>query len=488
VRKVTIMQFSDMHFSSVFPSIRAFVSSILTDIARQKEEIPPISKPNMLIICGDIIQGVDKNLPIEEASKQLRKQYQKAEDTLNLLCKKLFDGDKNRIVIVPGNHDVSWSHSQKSMEKIEKCGNLSNLNKLVKIAESNYRWDWDDLSYYRISDFDIYNRRFELFSEFYSTFYEGARKYSLDQEEQYDIFEYSDENVVVVGFNSCFRNDHLNSVGTINSECIAKCYEKISQKEFDDWVKIAVWHHDIQGYPSKSDFMDSRTLQFLIDKGFHLGFHGHNHGSDVFEVRFSVDETMKMNVFSCGSLGAPRDTIPLGESRQYGILELNMMDMTVRFNLRKALDQPPELPIWMAGSINQNRDKSYIDGELSIKIGKKTKMTDVMKKLAEIEGLISEKEYARALEKLMVMDRSNPFVRRLTIECYWLLDRNQDLIATIGKPTSLIEFTYLTDALWKEKDLDTLKKIVKESEKDQKIASSEVFLRIKKKIEDAENE
>lgn len=487
MKKVTIMQFSDMHISSVFPSGTTFVTSILTDIARQKGEQPSISKPNMLIICGDVIQGVDENLPIEEASQELRTQYKKALDVLNQLCEKLFDGDKDRIAIIPGNHDVSWSHSKTSMEKIKKNRNLRYLNQLMKTAESNYRWNWDDHSYYKISDFDIYNRRFELFSEFYSIFYEGARKYSLRPEEQHDIFEYSDENVVVACLNSCFRNDHLNSVGTINSDCIARCYEKISQKEFDEWTKIAVWHHDIQGYPSRSDFMDPRTLQFLMDKGFHIGLHGHNHGSDIYEVRFSIDENIKLNVFGCGSLGAPRDAIPLGESRHYGLLELNKADVTMRFHLRKALDQPPDLPIWMAGSVKQNRDKSYIDCELSIRIGKKATMTADLKKLAEIEGLISEKDYARALEKLIMMDMSNPFVRRLTIECYWQLDKDRELIATIGKPTSLIEFAYLTDALWREKDLDTLKQVIEESGKDPKIVSSELFERVKKKIEDGRN-
>lgn len=481
------MQFSDMHISSVFPSGTTFVTSILTDIDRQKGEQPPISKPNMLIICGDIIQGVDKNLSVEEASSQLRMQYQKALDVLNQLCEKLFDGNKDRIVLIPGNHDVSWSYSQASMEKIEKDGNLQHLNQLMKTAESNYRWNWDDHSYYKISDFDIYDRRFELFSEFYSIFYEGARKYSLRPEEQYDIFEYPDEEIVVACFNSCFRNDHLNSVGTINSDCIAKCYERINQKEFDEWIKIAAWHHDIQGYPSRSDFMDPRTLQFLMDKGFHLGLHGHNHGSDILEVRFSIDDNMKMNVFGCGSLGAPRDTIPLGESRQYGLLELNKIDMTMRFHLRKALDQPPDLPIWMAGSIRQNRDKSYIDSELSITIRKRAIMMDDLKNLAEIERLISEKEYTRALEKLITMDMNNPFVHRLAIECYWQLDKDRELIVAIGKPTSLIEFAYLTEALWREKDLPALRQVVEESGKDPKIASSELFGRIKKKIEDVGN-
>lgn len=487
MKKLTIMQFSDMHISSVFPSGKTFVTSILTDIARQKKELPPISEANILAICGDVVQGVDKDLSLGEASRQLRTQYRRALDVLDQLCEKLFEGDKDRVAIIPGNHDVSWSHSRKSMEKIQEKGSMRHLHQLMRTPESNYRWDWNDHSYYKVSDFEIYDRRFELFSEFYSNFYEGAREYSPRPEEQYDIFEYSEEKAVVACFNSCFRNDHLNSVGAINSDCITECYEKISQKKFDEWIKIAVWHHDIQGYPPRTDFMDTRVLQFLMDKGFHLGLHGHNHSSDIFEARFSIDENMKMNLFGCGSLGAPRDTIPLGEGRQYGLLELDRGDMTMRYHLRKALDQPPDLPIWTAGSIKQNRHKSYIDGELCVKIGKRATMTDVSKKLTEIEGLISYKEYARALEKLVMMDMNNPFVRRLTIECYWQLDKDRELIAAVGKPTSLIEFAYLTDALRREKDLPALRRLIEESGKDQRIASSELFATVKKRIEDDEN-
>jgi hypothetical protein len=325
-----------------------------------------------------------------------------------------------------------------------------------------------------------------LFSEFYSSFYDGTRDYSLNPQEQFDIFEYPEENILVVGFNSCFNNDHLNHMGSINPDCMANCYEEINQSEFDDWLKIAIWHHDIQGNPWRSDFMDSRTLQFLIDKGFQIGLHGHTHQSDIFEVRFNVDETLKMNVFGCGSLGAQRERIPLGGSRQYALLELDTSNKKVRFNLRKALDQPPELPIWMPGNIVQNRDKSYIDGTLCGTIRKGKPMTDnLLKKLSEADVLVSKKEYSAALEKLILLDKSQPLVRRLIIECYWQLDKDQELIETIGKPTSLIEFTYLTDALWKEKDIQSLKEIVREARKDKKIASSAVFERIIKKMDDA---
>ena len=483
MKKSTIIQFSDMHTSSIFPSNKTFVSSIISDIERQKTEDPQISKPNILVVCGDIVEGINKESDTKVASRKTMEQYNKAEAILNSLCEKFFYGEKNNIVVVPGNHDVSWSHSRKSMEKIINQGNLT---RILKLPESNYRWDWDEQSYYKISDLELYDRRFELFSKFYKSFYEGNRIYPLNPQEQFDIFEYPEENIIIVGFNSCFRNDHLNDIGSINPECIADCYERINQKKFIDWVKIAVWHHDIHGSPLRSDFMDDKTLQFLIDKGFHIGLHGHHHKSDVFEVRFNPDETMKMNVFSCGSLGAERGSISLGEGRQYGLIELNKDDLHVRFSLRKALDQPPQLPIWMPGNIRQNRDKSYIDGVLSSNIGNREKMTTTLTKdLAEVNMLISKKDYSLALEKLTLLDISNPFVRRLLIECYWQMDRYPELIKVIGKPASLIEFTYLTEALWREKAFFALKELIEKTKKDKNFASSPIFERIMKKMKDA---
>jgi len=481
--KISVMQFSDMHTASLFPSAKTFVSSILSDIDRQKKEVPPISKPNILIVCGDLIEGEKNKSNIEQASKTIRNQYIKSKTVLQSLCEKIFCGNTNNIIVVPGNHDVSWCHSCKSMEKIKK---RKGLNKLLKNPNSNYRWDWSNHSYYKISDFEIYNRRFELFSEFYSEVYHDERTYSLNPDEQFDIFEYPEEKTLVVGFNSCFQNDHLNHIGSINADCIANCYEKINQSKFEEYLKIAVWHHDVQGYPGRSDFMDYRTLQVLIDKGFQIGLHGHNHKFDIFETKFSSDQSMRMNVFGCGSLGAQRQNIPLGESRQYAVIELDTMDTRVRFNLRKALNQPPELPIWLPGNIIQNKDKSYIDVSIT-RLGRIARMTDSSRSIQEAEVLITRKDYKLALEKLSLLDIKNPFVRRLTIECYWQLDDDKRLIATIDRPTSIIEFSYLSEALWREKDIQNLKKVIEALQPDEKYSSTPIFERVKKKLDDAEH-
>jgi len=480
---IAIMQMSDLHrTASGFPNSKVFVSSIKSDFDRfDTEEPSPPTKPDILIFCGDVIQGASKSSDFDEQLREIQKQYDSAKDVLNRLCAALFDGEKRRIIIVPGNHDVSWPHSRRSMKKIEPS---KDLHKLLRMTHSDYRWNWENLSFYKISNIEDYRMRFLPFSEFYSIFYEGKRKYSLNPEEQFDIFEYPDLDLVVVGFNSCFRNDHLRTVGLINSECIATCHERLSQSKYDPWLKIAVWHHDIQGYPFRQAFMDDRTLQFLIDKGFNIGLHGHNHKTSVLEVRFSVDGESKMNVFGCGSLGAFGNNLPLGESRHYALLELSKSDENVRFHLRKAIDQPPDLPIWMQGSISENRNKSYIDSQFINILGKKIKMSiSYPKELVDIERLVSDGNYSLALEELKKQDKEHPIVHRLMIECYWQKDMDKELITTIGKPRSIIEFTYLSQALWREKEFSELRKLLEEMELDKKIASSEAFKRMKKKME-----
>lgn len=173
---VTLMQSSDLHkIVAAYDNTKALVSSIVSDMARYTKEEIVISKPNLLIICGDIVQGS------ESSTEEIEKQYVEASDFLNQLCKEVFDGDKNCIIIVPGNHDVSWPHSVKCMEKVERFD--KNFARLIKEPRNNIRWNWEDCSYYRISSFDLYNQRFLPFSKFYSSFYDNQRKYSLRPEE-----------------------------------------------------------------------------------------------------------------------------------------------------------------------------------------------------------------------------------------------------------------------------------------------------------------
>lgn len=485
---VTIMQFSDLHKSaSALDSDNTLISSIVSDISRHQTEVTPISKPNILVVCGDIIRGSESYVNFDSSILEIKQQYKDANDFLNKLCNKLFDGDKKKIVIIPGNHDVSWPQSQKSMEKLEKRD--TNLAHICRAPENGIRWNWNDHSYYKIENNVLYNQRFLPFSEFYSTFYGDQRKYSLKPEEQYEVFEFPEYKMLLVGFNSCYLNDHLNNIGMIHPECMANCHNSIHEEKYNNWLKIAVWHHGVHGFPTKSDFMDDRIVQFLIDKGFQVGLHGHQHKSDIFEVKFSADRTIAMQIFGCGTLCAAQQDIPLGETRQYSLIELDSSFTDLKFHIRKAVEQPQGLPIWMPGNIRQNNDKSCMNINIPITInkdkGNKQEMQskiDLLKELAEAENLIAKKDYPEALRKLKLLDKENPFVRRLSIECLFQLEMDDECIRIIKEPDTITEFSYLAEALWRKKNISDLRRLLDESIHNPEIAKSETFKRMNSKL------
>ena len=479
----TIMHLSDLHRkSSIFQNSRAFVSSIVSDIARFSHE--GIPKPDIIVVCGDIVQGSGRLEKYEEAVNEIESQYVEAEDILNRLCLRIMGGNKNKIVIAPGNHDISWPNSIKSMQKLNDLN--QNLVELLKHPESNIRWNWADFAFYQIKDPDVYKQRMLSFANFYNRFYDNKKQFSLEPEKQYSLFEYPEDKIVVVAFNSCFMTDHLNSTGRIHPECIANCYDYIGDSKFNEWLKIAVWHHDIYGIPNRADFLDERTVQFLIDKGFNLGLHGHLHKNEVCKIKFSADQITKIPVFGCGSLSASPQANP-GVPNQYNILQINDARDHVQCYLRIALGQPSEMPIWTAGSLNQEKDKNYI--VVKIERGRETGTqlateTSFARKLVEIEDMMAKKVYNEALQKLKNLDQANSIVRRFTVECLWQLDKDEELIDFIKEPRSIMEFGYLAESLWRKGDMANLGELVEKTKSIKEFSESEIFKRAVKRLSD----
>jgi hypothetical protein len=53
-----------------------------------------------------------------EATEELRRQYAQAEEFFVGLAERFFDGNRERIVILPGNHDVCYEDMMASGQKI----------------------------------------------------------------------------------------------------------------------------------------------------------------------------------------------------------------------------------------------------------------------------------------------------------------------------------------------------------------------------------
>jgi len=193
IAKVSILHISDLHRDKDSPiSNSAILTSLLNDREKYTStEKPLIQAPDIIIICGDIARGSDSK---ENADKEIQTQYDEAIDLLNNLTNELFGGNKDRIILVPGNHDIDWKYSKKSMGKISSEQVLDANNKLKQEylrrainQRSNVKWSWDELSFYKIEDQSTYDKRFDAFVNFYNKFYEGKRSYSLSPNMQFQL-------------------------------------------------------------------------------------------------------------------------------------------------------------------------------------------------------------------------------------------------------------------------------------------------------------
>ena len=257
--KISILHISDLHRSKGAEiSNTALLSSLLQDLDKYTiSETPKIKAPDIIIVSGDIIRGSSKS---DGSEIEVQKQYDEAISFLNELTNRFLGGNKNRIIIIPGNHDIDWKFSKESMEKIDSSKVLDGENILkweyLKEAlnqNSITRWSWKDLSFYTIMDKGKYNQRLEAFAKFYEKFYDGKRKYSLNPEEQYDIFDFPEFELTITAFNSCYNNDHLRFVGDIHPECIANVNMALRELHKKGRLVLSTWHHNTKGLPYDSN-------------------------------------------------------------------------------------------------------------------------------------------------------------------------------------------------------------------------------------------
>src|ERR1700674_3846482 len=106
------MRFSILHISDLHRDLRDEVAngplldSLARDVERCSEQAPAILRPSACIVSGDLVYGVRPDAV--GATEELERQYAQAEDFLNRLTDTFFGGDRGRVVLMPGNHDVSY--------------------------------------------------------------------------------------------------------------------------------------------------------------------------------------------------------------------------------------------------------------------------------------------------------------------------------------------------------------------------------------------
>lgn len=332
----TVLHISDLHRAVNEPfSNEEIISSLLADVVRYPLERPPISKPNAIVVSGDLVQGLSLDSTTYPAG--LVAQYEVAFDLLRRLADTFLEGDRSKLVMIPGNHDVDFNQSLAAMAEVSvRTEDVKGLL-FGSMPDNPYRWNWNSGKLYKIGNPIAYEDRFRYYCDTFNKFYEDVPlAYSANPNAYSNLFELDNGRIILAAFNSCHGNDCFNYVGSIPSAEIAKCHLRISASGKQYRLKMAVWHHDLAGPPRRSDYMDSALVKLMIDKGFRLGLHGHQHKANAVPEWVYTARRTSMVVVSAGSLCAGVHDIPRGVSREYNVVEIDQSYAKARVHVREA--------------------------------------------------------------------------------------------------------------------------------------------------------
>lgn len=323
-----LLHISDLH-RTAGPRVGndELLTAMSSDAARW--ELDGIRRPDLIIVSGDLIQGVSAGGP--SPGDEIEDQYAEAGDFLVRLAAEFVDSDRSRVVIVPGNHDVDWSRARDAMKPLSDCP--SGIADEALRPDSGLRWNWEDQRPYEVADSALYESRCDHFRKFRADFYAGLDPSPLGHGDGDLLFaEYPSLGLAVAGFASWYGNDCFCHAGDIDPSALASSQKLLAGSSAP--VAVAVWHHSLLGGPRAHDYMDQRVTHRLIDFGFTVGLHGHQHYPDAAPYELRLPHLTSMVVASAGSLAVGDDQLPAGERRQFNIVVIDPDEATFTVHVR----------------------------------------------------------------------------------------------------------------------------------------------------------
>lgn len=282
-REIIILHISDLHRSPAGPTDVELWRSLDRDIKTgypatnrylQSGEplMPNANEIDLVVVSGDLTDTADHG------------QFSQAQDLLGTIADEVLDGNRTRLIVAPGNHDIDWDLSRAAYHEVKSP--TRDQIRQASYQDSTFRLADSEESLQRVlqerARGDLYAKRFDEFASFVDRFYNGKLTFPVqDRTRQYLIFDSfaTELGVVVVAFNSCDSSDHLWHRGSIYREAILNAANDLDIRHgsTNGPLRIAVWHHNILGSPHQSDFLDPAVPLLLAECGFALGLHGHVH-------------------------------------------------------------------------------------------------------------------------------------------------------------------------------------------------------------------
>ena len=435
----TILPISDLHRTSG-PRLdnNELLAAVTSDAMRWNGE--GIPRPDLIVVSGDLIQGSSLDTP--DSDSEITAQYNEAGDFLRRLSDEFVDSDRSRVVIVPGNHDVHWSRARCAMKPLATCP--TGIASKAFDTSSNVRWNWGEQQAYEVSNNDLYDSRFEHFRRFQADFYAGLDPNPLSHSDGDLVFvEYPSHGLAVAGFASWYGNDCFCHVGEIDMASLASSRELLANSKAP--VAIAVWHHSIVGGPRAHDYMDRRVIHRLIDFGFSVGLHGHQHypGAAPFELR--LPNLTSMAVVGAGSLAVGDRELPMGERRQFNIVVIDPSSesITVTVHVRAM----------SSGGVFTGSHRDDFGGNTFIKLTlprspSRPKTPTPTQRLDEAMTAVTIRQYEKALQLLAEINSSHSHEKRqIEIKALDGMGRHEELIRFLDPPQNADEVVRIISLL-----------------------------------------
>lgn len=438
------MRFSILHLSDLHRDVddeidtTALLDSLENDIARAADENPPILPPSLCIVTGDMIYGAGPK--VENPDAELSRQYEQTKEFLVGLANRFFSGARDRVVILPGNHDVALPTFLASVEPVPTPADAGKKAELVADffrPRSRLRWSWRELSFYRIVNEDLYAARLRGFADLYTSFYEGKRTFSLEPKQQYDAFDFPRESFSVLTLSSCFNNDLMRRAGSFHPAAVTEIGRLARQPSRAGWLVATAWHHNVGGGPFQDDYIDGSVLQLLIDAGVSVAFHGHQHYTDCVDERFRVGPSRrKITIVSAGTLCAGPHHLA-AKPRSYNIVEFDTDASTGRVHQREMANRDLGLPIWAPGRFTVSND-SYLDFALEAPARARPRNLDLQLAIERAERAVGEKRWADAIA-LLRPHRHVELARPLLANALQALGDARQTIEVLSPPQTIAE-------------------------------------------------
>lgn len=356
------MKYSILHISDIHKASDVDYESLVQSLRRDFDAYTTnegIFAPSFVVVSGDLIQGA-------YTDDEIRQQYVEVELFLNSICELYLQGDKSRLIIVPGNHDVNRAATIVSMTQSTK--EYVDCTKAYFSGSPFIRWSWKDCKFYEVTNTNVYSSRFNLFIEFYNRFFSGIRQFPDNPEEKAFLVINDDFKVCFSCFNSCNQLDHLCDIGRVSENALISVTKELFDCYNLGYLNVAIWHHHFYGSPLETNYIDRSFLNDLLGSNIHIGLFGHQHYTQVAEEYSDLllqkdEKTQHLLLVSSGTLFGGKKELPINCRRQYNIIEIEKgngfanVDINVREDINPRLDN--KIPYWRAKPLYNANNKVH---------------------------------------------------------------------------------------------------------------------------------